>query len=217
MAQEHPITRLGGWAGYDVVEDWLERRGGQSWCVLRLRAVAGWLRQRSHCGESTRAVHGQQERRVRDLPIFEYRVELIVPRVRVACSRCGRKLQRLSWLEPYARVTRRLGESVAQLCRVASVRHVASFFGLDWKTVKVHKGHRYATVIVEPKGARWLLLKSRDSLAPEQDIQLKELLAAKRALFVVHVLRDALKDLWSYRHTGYAERAWRQLVHQGQA
>ena len=31
---------------------------------------------------------------------------------------------------------RRLAESVAQLCRVASIRHVASFFGLDWKTVK---------------------------------------------------------------------------------
>ena len=136
MAQEHPITRLGGWAGYEVVEDWQERRGGKSWCVLRLEAVTGWLRQCSHCGESTRAVHDQQERRIRELPIFEYRVELVVPRVRVACARCGPRLERLSWLEPYARLTRRLGESVAQLCRVASIRHVASFFGLDWKTVK---------------------------------------------------------------------------------
>ena len=42
MAQEHPITRLGGWAGYEVVEDWQERRGGKSWCVLRLEAVAGY-------------------------------------------------------------------------------------------------------------------------------------------------------------------------------
>jgi len=313
-----------------VVEDWQERRDGQSWCVLRLQPVTGWLRQCSHCGESTRAVHDQQERRVRDLPIFEHRVELIVPRLRVACARCGPKLERLSWLEPYARVTRRLCESVAQLCRVASIRHVASFFGLDWKTVKdldfaslqrqlgpidldglevigmdefaIQKGHRYATVIVEPmrkrvlwvgrgrgredvrpffellgperckrlraavmdmnagyelevkrhcpqaaivfdlfhvvakygrevidrvrvdranelradkparrvvKGARWLLLKNRDSLAPGQDVQLKELLAANRALFAVHVLRDALKDLWSYRHAGYAERAWK--------
>lgn len=324
------MARLGGWAGYDVAQDWQERRGGQSWCVLRLQVVQGWLRQCSHCGESTRAVHDWQERRVRDLPLFEHRVELLVPRVRVACPRCGPKLERLSWLQPYARVTRRLGESVAQLCRVASIRHVASFFGLDWKTVKeldyanlerqlgpvdldglevigmdefaIQKGHRYATVIVEPtrkrvlwvgrgrgradvrpffellgpkrckqlraavmdmnagyeievkhhcpqaaivfdlfhvvakygrevidrvrvdcanalradkparrvvKGARWLLLKNRDNLAPAQDIQLKELLAANRSLFVVHVLRDALKDLWRYRHTGYAERAWR--------
>jgi transposase len=318
-----------------VVEDWQERRGGKSWCVLRLEAVTGWLRQCSHCGESTRAVHDQQERRIRDLPIFEYRVELVVPRVRVACARCGPRLERLSWLEPYARLTRRLGESVAQLCRVASIRHVASFFGLDWKTVKdldfaslqhqlgpvdldglevigmdefaIQKGHRYATVIVEPmrkrvlwvgrgrgredvrpffellgperckrlraavmdmnagyelevkhhcpqaaivfdlfhvvakygrevidrvrvdranelradkparrvvKGARWLLLKNRDSLAPGQDVQLKELLAANRALFAVHVLRDALKDLWSYRHAGYAERAWKSWYSQ---
>ena len=184
MAQEHPITRLGGWAGYEVVEDWQERRGGKSWCVLRLEAVTGWLRQCSHCGESTRAVHDQQERRIRELPIFEYRVELVVPRVRVACARCGPRLERLSWLEPYARLTRRLGESVAQLCRVASIRPVASFFGLDWKTVKdldfaslqhqlgpvdldglevigmdefaIQKGQAYATVIVEPMRKRVL-------------------------------------------------------------
>src|SRR5678816_2511598 len=75
-------------------------------------------------------------------------------------------------------LTRRLGESVAQLCRVASIRPVASFFGLDWKTVKdldfaslqhqlgpvdldglevigmdefaIQKGQAYATDIVEP-------------------------------------------------------------------
>lgn len=329
MAQEHPMARLGGWAGYDVVEDWQERRGEHSWWVLRLQAVAGWLRQCSGCGQSTRTVHDQQERRIRDLPIFQHRVELIVPRLRVACAGCGPKLERLSWLQPYARLTMRLSESVAQLCRVASVRHVADFFALDWKTVKavdcadlqrrlgpidleglevigmdefaIHKGHRYATVIVEPmrkrvlwvgrgrartdvrpffellgpercarlraavmdmnagyelevkqhcpqaaivfdlfhvvakygrevidrvrvdranelrankparrvvKGARWLLLKNRESLAPGQDIALKELLAANRALFVVHVLRDALKHLWSLRHRGDAERAW---------
>lgn len=329
MAQEHLIARLGGWAGYDVVQDWQEQRAGHSWCVLRLQAVPGWLRQCSHCGEFTPAVHDQQDRRVRDLPLFEHRIELIVPRIRVACKRCGPKLERLHWLAPYARVTQRLGESVAQLCRVASIRHVAQYFGLDWKTVKdldfasmqrtlgpvdldglevigmdefaIQKGHRYATVIVEPtrkrvlwigrgrgradvrpffellgserckllravvmdmnagceievkhhcpqaaivfdlfhvvakygrevidrvrvdranelradrparqvvKGARWLLLKNRESLAAGQDVQLKELLAANRALFVVHVLRDALKDRWSYRHTGYAQRAW---------
>jgi transposase len=58
------------------------------------------------------------------------------------------------------------------------------------------------------KGARWLLLKNRESLDEGQDIQLKELLQANRALFVVHLLRDMLKDLWRYRHPGYAQRAW---------
>ncbi|MBA4341286.1 MAG: ISL3 family transposase [Methylibium sp.] len=330
MAHDHLISRLGGWVGYDVVEDWHESRSGQSWWVLRLQSRPGRLHRCSQCGRMSRSVHDQYERRVRDLPILEHRIELILARVRVACPQCGPKLEQLNWLDPYARVTRRLGESVARLCRVTSIRHVAGFFGLDWKTVKdldfasmkrelgpidldglevigmdefaIQKGHRYATVIVEPtrkrvlwvgrgrgradvrpffellgpqrckqlraavmdmnagyeievkhhcpqaaivfdlfhvvvkygcevidrvrvdranelradksarrvvKGARWLLLKNAENLAPGQDVQLKELLAANRALFVVHVLRDALKDLWSYRHPGYAERAWK--------
>ena len=329
MAREHLMSQLGGWAGYDVACAQREQRDGQSWWVLTLNAVSGWLRQCSGCGCATRSVHDWSDRRVRDLPLFEHRVELIVQRVRVACDRCGPKLEHLSWLAPYARVTKRLGDSVSSLCKVASIRHVAAFFDLDWKTVKaldfaametelgpvdldgievigmdefaIQKGHRYATVVVEPtrkrvlwigrgrgradvrpffellgpercarlkaavmdmnagyeievkhhcpqaaivfdlfhvvakygrevidrvrvdcantlrddkparrvvKGARWLLLKNRDNLEPEQDVQLEELLAANRSLFVTYVMRDALKDLWSYRHTGYARRAW---------
>jgi transposase len=330
VAQEQFISQLGGWEGYEVVGNWKEWRAGQSWCVVKLEPVRGQARCCSGCGGRTQAIHDLQARRVRDLPVFEHRIELIVPRVRVACDRCGPKLERLSWLTAYARVTVRLAHSVAQLCKVASIMHVARYFDLDWKTVKridwhsleralgpvdldglsviamdefaIQKGHRYATVIVEPtrkrvlwigrgrgredirpfflalgsqrcaqlraavmdmnagyelevklhcpnaaivfdlfhviakygrevidrvrvdranelraqrgerrlvKSARWLLLKNRNSLTPGQDVELEELLAANHALFVVYVLRDALKDLWSYRHLGYAARAWR--------
>jgi transposase len=324
------MSRLGGWEGYVVREDWVERRDGQSCCVIRLEPIRGMARCCSGCGGLSAAIHDLEERRVRDLPVFEHRVELIVPRVRVACPHCGPRLERLLWLEPYARVTQRLAESVGRLCEVMAIRHVARFFGLDWKTVKridrarleralgpvdldgievialdefaIQKGHRYATVIVEPtrkrvlwvgrgrgredirpffellgaercrrlraavmdmsagyerevrahcpnaaivfdlfhvvakygrevidrvrvdranalrgdrdgrrvvKGARWLLLKNRDSLRPGEDVQLEELLEANHDLFVVYVLRDALKELWRYRHPGYAARAWR--------
>ena len=330
MARWQCISRLGGWEGYEVVEDWDEDRGQQRWCVIRLAPARGVWRRCGACGEATTAIHDLQERRVRDLPVFEHPVELILPRVRVACVRCGAKLERLEWLDSYARVTRRLAESVARLCRVTTVLHAARYFGLNWKTVKaldraslerelgpvdletvevialdefaIQKGHRYATVIVEPtrkrvlwvgrgrgredvrpffellgaqgcarlkaavmdmnpayqlevkahcanalivfdlfhviakygrevidrvrvdqanalrgdrrarhivKGARWLLLKNRDSLHSSEDVQLEELLAANHPLFVVYVLRDALKDLWRYRHRGYALRAWR--------
>lgn len=330
MAPEQCISRLGGWEGYELIEEWTERRGTDSWCVLKLQPIRGYVRYCGGCGERTQAIHDWRLRRVRDLPVFEHRIELLVPRIRVACRRCGPKLERLSWLTSYARVTARLAESVARLCKVASILHVARYFDLDWKTVKeidrcslerelgpvdldgvaviamdefaIQKGHRYATVIVEPtrkrvlwvcrgrgredvrpffvvlgpqrcaqlqaavmdmnagyelevrrhcphaaivfdlfhviakygrevidrvrvdranelraqrrerrliKSARWLLLKNRDSLKPDEDVELEELLAANHALFVVYVLRDALKDLWSYRHTGYAARAWR--------
>jgi transposase len=332
LASQECIARLGGWEGYKLEGSWEERRRGVRWCVIRLRAMPDRERMCSGCGRRSTAIHDSVERRVRDLPIFEVPVEIIVPRLRVLCARCGPKLERLSWLEPYARVTSRLAGSVARLCKLMSIAHVAQFYGLAWTTVKlidwrwlerelgpvdlsdvrtiamdefaIQKGHRYATVVVEPsrkrvlwvgrgrgredvrpffellgpegcarleavamdmnasyglevrlhcpqaeivydlfhvvakygrevidrvrvdeanrlredrparrlvKGARWLLLRNRENVTAQHDqVRLKELLAANRALFTVYVLKDDLKALWDYRHIGYAERFWRQ-------
>ncbi|WP_457395885.1 helix-turn-helix domain-containing protein, partial [Roseateles sp. P5_E1] len=105
-------------------------------------------------------------------------VELEVQRQRLACPRCGPKLEHLDWLERHARVTQRLAQSVARMCATTSIHATAKWHGLDWKTVKaldfrhlmqtlgpvdlsdirviamdefaIQKGHRYATVVVEP-------------------------------------------------------------------
>jgi len=117
--------------------------------------------------------------------------------VRVKCPTCGPKLEELSWLPAYARVTSRLAESVARLCKVTSIKHAAEYFELNWKTVKaidkahlektlgpvdlagvellamdefaIQKGHRYATVIVEPKTRRVLWVgrgRGREDVRP---------------------------------------------------
>jgi transposase len=169
------------------------------------------------------SVHDVVERRIRDLPLFESRVELIVPRLRMACPRCGPKLEQLSWLAPYARVTQRLAEAVARLCSGTSIRHVARFFGLDWKTVKaidcealerrlgpvdlstvdilgmdefaIQKGHRYATVIVEPSRKRVLWVgrgRGREDVRP-----FFELLGAEGCARIKAVAMDM--------NAGYAE------------
>lgn len=184
MAADDIIARLGGWDGYEVEQSWEERRGVERWCVIRLRPRVGASRCCSGCGGTCVLIHDCEERRVRDLPIFEVPVELIVPRLRVSCRQCGAKLERLSWLEGYARVTTRLAESVARLCQVMSIRHVARFYRLAWTTVKridfrhlqqklgpvelgevtvigmdefaIQKGHRYATVVVETSRKRVL-------------------------------------------------------------
>ena len=184
MAYRECIARLGCWEGYEIEDSWEEYRGEQRWCVIRLQPIVGVRRYCSGCGHASEAIHDREERRVRDLPIFEVAVELIVPRVRLACAHCGPKLERLGWLEPYARVTSRLAGSVARLCKVMSVLHVARFYGLAWTTVKlidwrhlerelgpvdltgvrviamdefaIQKGHRYATVVVEPYRKRVL-------------------------------------------------------------
>jgi transposase len=130
------------------------------------------------CGEVCREVHDYSERFVRDLPVFEMDVVLLVHQRRVRCAECGPKRIRIPWLSRYARVTQRLAANVAYLCDVMTIEHVAEYCRLNWKTVKaihkahlaeryadapipdievlimdefaVHKGRRYATVIMEP-------------------------------------------------------------------
>jgi transposase len=283
-------------------------------------------------------VHDVTPREVRDLPILDAETWLILPRVRLACPRCGPTVEAVPWLDRYARMTKRFAESVARLAQVLPIKQVAEHFALSWDTVKaidrvalaarlgpvdltgvrqiaidefaIQKGHRYATSIVDPvttkvlwvgrgrgredirpffellgpagcaqleaavmdmseayeletrvhcprvvivydlfhvvakygrevmdrvrvdqtnrvaratgpgrtralrrviKGTRWLLLRNRAHVTRPQDrVRLREVLAANRPLWVVYVLKDALKHLWRYRYRGAAHRAWTQ-------
>lgn len=58
------------------------------------------------------------------------------------------------------------------------------------------------------QGVRWLLLSAGGNLAPQARVRLKELLALNRALFVVYVLKEDLRELWRQRTRAAARRAW---------
>lgn len=184
MAELDCMSQLGGWEGYRVLDWRHELRGSQRWLVLELAPQASEERICSGCSRPVTAIHDRALRRIRDLPVFGDPVELWLPRLRLACPRCGPRLERLDWLDPHARVTRRLARSVARLCTVTSVRHSARWHGLDWKTAKaidfreldrtlgppdldgirllamdefaINKGHRYATVVVDAERKRVL-------------------------------------------------------------
>lgn len=165
--------------------------------VLRLEALPGQARQCSRCGEIVAEVHDVTPREVRDLPILDAETWLIVPRVRLRCPRCGPTVEAIPWLDRYARMTQRFAESVARLARVLPIKQVAEHFGLSWDTVKtidraaletglgpvdltgirqiavdefaLHKGHRYATSVVDPRTARVLWVgrgRGREALRP---------------------------------------------------
>jgi transposase len=137
------------------------------------------------CGQLSTLVHDVTERWVRDLPILDAQTRLLVHRRRLWCVPCAAAcVENLSWLDRYGRVTRRLARSVARLCAVLPIKHVAEFFGLRWDQVKaihwahlketlgppdlsgleviamdefaLHKGRQYATVVVEPTRKRVL-------------------------------------------------------------
>ncbi len=328
MPQDYCTNVLVGWEGYAVsTVKRVDSAPGQ-----RPRVTIELVRTKpafrcSGCGQETRRVHEIARRCVRDLPILDADTYVWFPRYRVACPACGPKVEALSWLAPWARVTTRLAESIVRLCRVLPVQHVADWYALDWDTVKaidktalavrllpvdlsgltviamdefaLRKGHRYATVILEPyrkrvlwvgrgrgredvrpffaqlgpegcrclkavvmdmnpayeeevraqcaqaeivydlfhvvakygrevidrvrvdeanrvrqnqaarkviKGTRWLLLRNRENVPPEDRVRLSELLGANRRLAAVYVLKDDLKHLWSYTYPGAAQR-----------
>jgi transposase len=174
---------LGAWEGYRIgTVQRFEGKGGDGsgaevW--IELLPCGDGEMVCSGCGGKTKRVHETAERWIRDLPILDAETRLLVHRRRVLCPRCGPKLEELPWLGRYQRTTRRMARSVASLCKVLPVKHVAEFYGLDRKTVRridkayleetvgppelgevevvamdefaIQKGHRYATVVVEPR------------------------------------------------------------------
>jgi transposase len=151
----------------------------------------------SGCGRACEKYHDVTERWVRDLPILDAQTHLLVHRYRAECPGCGPKVEHLPWLAKWARVTTRMAQSVARLCKVLPIRHVARFYGLGWDAVKaidkahlkatlgepdlsdvdllamdefaVKKGHRYATIFVEPqrKQVLWVCKgRSREDIRP---------------------------------------------------
>ncbi|WP_369089145.1 helix-turn-helix domain-containing protein, partial [Streptococcus pneumoniae] len=92
------------------------------------------------------------------------------------------RVQRVDWLEPASRLTQRLRIWLESLLRLLPISHVSRLSGLHWHTLKtldkrrleaevgtfnssdvrrlvmdefaLHKGHRYATVIMDAERTR---------------------------------------------------------------
>ena len=120
-------------------------------------------------------VHDTHRRRVRERDLFDYRVWLEVPVRRVACARCGVRVEQIEWLDGRRHMTVAMRRYAEALVRILPVKHVSDLLGLHWHTVKqidkqrlrrevaepkrshlryllmdefaLHKGHRYATVV----------------------------------------------------------------------
>lgn len=195
MVDRSTVSKLGSWAGYRVQRVvWPGESGGT--VEIHLKPTRKWM-VCERCGHRSQQLHETVMRRVRDLPLFEYRVVLVVPRRRLWCAHCGGpRLERLSWLGRYQRVTDRFAEAIGRLLRAMPIKAVADFYGLGWHAVKaidkmrlaaelpepdwstirylamdefaLHKGHRYATVVVEPTRRQVLWIgegRSRETAA----------------------------------------------------
>ncbi len=130
----------------------------------------------SCCGRPTPLVHDVTTRWVRERDLFQYRVWLRVPVRRVRCATCGVYREEIPWLAGRRRLTQGMVNWVESLVRLMPIKQVAELLDLHWHTVKeidhqrlsrevsapdlsrvrrlimdefaLHKGHRYATVVI---------------------------------------------------------------------
>ena len=88
------------------------------------------------CGQLSPLIHERRIRLVRDRDLFDQRVLLQLPVRRVDCLNCGRVTERIDWLEPASRLTRRLQVWLESLLRLLPISHVSQLTGLHWHTAR---------------------------------------------------------------------------------
>ena len=88
------------------------------------------------CRQRCLEVHDiRKEREWRDLSMRKLPLKLRYQPRRVACPRCGVRVEDFPWAEPWARVTTTLFNAVARLARELSWQGTARQYGLNWKSV----------------------------------------------------------------------------------
>lgn len=150
------------------------------------------------CRQPCPLVHEHRRRKVRDRDILDRRVWLDVPVRRLDCHHCdARSAEHIVWLDRRARITHRVRLWVEALAQLLPIAHVARLTGLHWHTIKdidhrrlkalhggfsaqgvqrlvmdefaLHKGHRYATVVMDAERMRVLWVgegNSREAIRP---------------------------------------------------
>jgi len=183
------------WEGY-VVDSSQERADGS--LLLRLSEAPSYRPRCGRCGSDCVLLHERRRRLVRDRDWLDRRVWLDVPIRRLDCYQCGaHAAEQLSWLDTGERITHRLRAWVQALVQLLPIAHVARLTGLHWHTIKridhrrlqahhgafdaqgvrrlvmdefaLHKGHRYATVIMDAERTRVLWVgegNSREAIRP---------------------------------------------------
>ncbi|MEO4049023.1 ISL3 family transposase [Pseudomonas sp. CAU 1711] len=190
----HPIDLAAFWPGHEVVAS---RSVAENTLLIELEPQASRVPLCGRCQQPCPLIHECRLRQVRDRDLLDQRVLLQLPVRRVDWLTCGRVTERIDWLAAASRLTRRMQTWLEGLLQILPISHVSRLTGLHWHTLKaidkrrleaavgafepgdvrrlvmdefaLHKGHRYATVIMDAERTRVLWVghgNSREAIRP---------------------------------------------------
>jgi len=135
MQQKDYITKLLGFQGFFVTDMEIRRERDIDKVILILDRIKG-RHICSGCGKELTTYYDSRIQEIRHLHLFKYLTILLFEKVRVKCPTCGVKVERLEFIDKYARVTQELSHQTSELCKVMSIEDVSTFQSLHWQTVK---------------------------------------------------------------------------------
>lgn len=190
----YPISLDSFWPGFQIKAC---RSPDDHTLIVDLEPQAEVVPRCGRCQRQSPLIHDRRIRVIRDRDLLDQRVQLRVPVRRVDCLSCGRATEQIDWLLPGTRLTRRLGAWIEALLQLLPISHITRLTGLHWHTIKtldkrrleasvgsfepgpvrrlvmdefaLHKGHRYATVIMDAERTRVLWVgegNSRQAIRP---------------------------------------------------
>ena len=190
----HPILFDSFWPGF---QPGLSDTPNEHTLIIHLEPCPTTTPRCGRCYQPSPLIHDRRVRTVRDRDLLDKRVELRMPVRRVDCLGCGRVTEHIDWLSQGSRLTRRMEAWVDALLKLLPISHISRLTGLHWHTIKaldkrrleasvgtfepgnvrrlvmdefaLHKGHRYATVIMDADRTRVLWVgegNSRKAIRP---------------------------------------------------
>ncbi|MCW7555082.1 transposase [Endozoicomonas gorgoniicola] len=174
-----------------------------------------------------------KDRCVQDLPLGVLQVNLLFTAFQGRCSHCNNiETVTIPGLTPKAQATDRLKRHVSHLCRYMPCDKVPEFITISGGTARrwdkemllrmlpapkrdgirallideksIGKGHQYLTVVLNADSGETLFLG--ENLTPKQESSLKELLSMNEDLNQAYILKDMLKQLWTYTYKACASK-----------
>jgi transposase len=128
-------TKVLGWPGYRVYDYQIDE--ARRHLTLRVRRKRGnRILTCSQCGRRVHDIRVVYERKVRDLPCFEFQTAVVVELYRIRCPDCGVKAERNPQLPSKAPYSKRFEDAVGQACESAAARQVARRLRLAESTVR---------------------------------------------------------------------------------